>query len=158
MFSPFFQNIYTICTITPGRKIKTCKGNFVLLKFSAAVSLYVKIRSSLTIIILSVISVKNQTTVPCWSGWLFQMLNYNKGCPCISFTFLLRLVLKTLHSLLNFQGKIEHGITSKETISWVCLSENDHSLALQFYLSSFCSLTSINCVLDASLSPAKWFL
>lgn len=76
---------------------------------------------------------------------------------CCTF-FFLYLDLKTLHSFLNFQGQIQHEMSSREGICRVCLSGNYQRLALHFYLPSFYSLTGINRMLDASLSPVKMIL
>lgn len=58
---------------------------------------------------------------------------------------------------LNIHNKTKYAISSKVKIFWISLSKASE-FSSKFCLSSFCILTSINLVLDASLPPAKMIL
>lgn len=58
---------------------------------------------------------------------------------------------------LNFHSKTKRVTASKVTIFWGSLSKPSE-FSTKFCLSSFCSLSSINLMLDASLPPAKMIL
>lgn len=59
--------------------------------------------------------------------------------------------------ILIFHSKTKRVTASKVTIFGVSFSKAS-AFSTKFCLSSFCSLTSINLVLDASLPPAKMIL
>lgn len=97
------------------------------------------------------------TSSPSLFPWPFRCwITRSGGNIYIYFYNLVSFVFENI-IFLNFHNKTKRVTAYKVTIFWGSLSKASE-FSTKFCLSSFCSLSSINLVLDASLPPAKMIL